>query len=919
MSFASDIKAVALEEEMKRSFLDYSMSVIVARALPDVRDGLKPVHRRILYGMKEAGNDYNRPYRKSARVVGDVMGKYHPHGDQAIYDAMVRMAQPFSLRVLLVDGQGNFGSMDGDPAAAMRYTEARLSKAAHELLEDIDKETIDFQPNYDGSTEEPVVLPARFPNLLVNGASGIAVGMATNIPPHNLGEVIQACCALIDNPDCSLEELMQFVPGPDFPTGGILVGRSRLLEAYRTGKAMITIRGKTSIEPMRGDRQAIIIEEIPFQVNKARMIERIAEVAQEKIIEGISDLRDESDRHGVRVVIELKRDAVAEVVLNQLYQYTQLQTSFGINMLALNQGRPEQLSLKGICQAFLAFREEVIVKRTRYELRKARERAHLLVGLAIAVANIDPVIALIRKAPDRQTAKTQLIETAWNAETVMPLLAVVAVPSSTALKEGLYYLSEPQAQAILDLRLHRLTGLEREKIAAELEEVAKQIQGYLEILKDRGLILGILRTELLEIQEKFATPRRTTIEDAELDVDEEDLIQREDMVVTVSLGGYIKRVPLSTYRAQRRGGKGRSGMTTKEEDLVSDIFVANTHSPVLFFSSTGKVYQLKVYRLPLGSPQAKGRSMVNLLPLSPGETITTVMVLKEEEHLWDQMFVVFATSLGHVRRNRLSDFLNIKSSGKIAMKLDEGESLIAVLGCTENDDVMLSTQAGKTIRFHISEVRIFAGRDSNGVRGIRLTENDRIISMTILSQAVATTEEREAYLQASRNREEEEGSADNAADSNAGSQEVSSVLSSERFAELESLEQFILTITVNGYGKRTSAYEYRTTGRGGSGIDSIIVNARNGGVIASFPVEDTDQILLVSDKGQLIRCPVHGIRIAGRRTQGVRIFNLGEGEEVVACSRIPGENAEDSTENGHEESEVETEINAEEVENHEPE
>jgi DNA gyrase subunit A len=882
---------------MKRSYLDYAMSVIVSRALPDVRDGLKPVHRRILYAMKEAGNEYNRPYRKSARTVGDVMGKYHPHGNMAIYDAMVRLAQDFSLRLTLIDGQGNFGSMDGDPAAAERYTEARLSKPAHALLEDIDKDTVDFQPNYDDSMTEPKVLPARFPNILVNGGSGIAVGMATNIPTHNLGEVLDACCAVIDNPHITPEELLNIVPGPDFPTGATIIGRGGIFEAYRTGRGSIVIRGKTHFETLRGDREAIIIDEVPYQVNKARMIERIAEVVKEKIIEGISDLRDESDRQGLRVVIELKRDAVPDVVLNQLYRYTALQTSFGINMLALNHGRPEQMSLKQILEAFVEFREEVILRRTRFELARAREKAHLFVGLAIAVANIDPIIALIRAAADRQVAKTQLMERDWPSAAVASLITLVE-PDREVVGDT-YRLSDAQAQAILDLRLHRLTGLERDKIAADLQELVDQIAEYLKILASRQLVLDILRKELIEMKEQFATPRRTSIEEGDSEVDMEDLIQREDMVVTVSMNGYIKRVPLSTYRSQRRGGKGRAGMATRDEDIVSDVFVANTHSPVLFFSSIGRVYQMKAYRLPLATPQARGRPMINMLPLSEGETISTVMVLPEEENLWNEMFVMFATSRGNVRRNRLSDFLNIKANGKIAMKLDEGENLIAVQVCTENDDVLLSTRNGKCIRFHVKEIRIFVGRDSNGVRGIRLVGNDEVISMGIVGQMVLSTEERDAYLrQAAKARQALEGGSDaeDFGDENGDGPADGLKLSPERILELAEREQFILTVTERGFGKRSSSYGYRTTGRGGMGVDSIIVNDRNGGVVASFPVDPTDQIMLVTDGGQLIRCPVHDIRIAGRRTQGVTIFKVENIEKVVAVSRIPmGEEDEEDT------------------------
>lgn len=899
---SSDIKPIAIEEEMKRSYLDYAMSVIVSRALPDVRDGLKPVHRRILYAMKDSGNDYNRPHRKSARTVGDVMARYHPHGDMAIYDALVRMAQDFSLRVPLIDGQGNFGSMDGDPAAASRYTEARLSRPAHDLLEDIERDTVDFQPNYDDSTEEPKVLPAKYPNILINGGNGIAVGMATNIPTHNLNEVIDACCALIENPELTTEEIMQYVPGPDFPTGGTIVGRSGIFDAYRTGRGSIVIRGKSHVESIRNDREAIIIDEIPYQVNKARMIERIAEIVKEKVIEGISDLRDESDRDGMRIVIELKRDAVADVVLNQLYRYTALQTSFGINMLAIYRNRPEQMPIKRILEAFLEFREEVILRRTRFELGKAREKAHLFVGLAIAVANIDLIIELIRAASDRVVAKERLLAQRWPATAVSPLLAIVENVGHDTLAESTYQLTEEQANAILDLRLHRLTGLEREKIANDLSELAAKIREYLEILGSRQRVLEIMTNELRQIKELHGTPRRTEIEEGDSAVDMEDLIQREDMVVTVSMGGYIKRVPLSTYRAQRRGGKGRAGMTTKQEDLVQDVFVANTHSPVLFFTTKGKVYQLKVYRLPLGNPQAKGRPMVNLLPLSEGETVSTVLVLPDDTSDWDTRNIMFATSRGNVRRNRLSDFLNIKSNGKIAMKLDENEDLISVHTCTEQDDVLLATAAGKSIRFNVDEIRVFAGRDSNGVRGIKLAKDDAVISMTILAQSTITMEERNSYLKmAARLRQQGDEEIIESDETTEAATDVQ--ITQERFDELATGEQFILTITENGFGKRSSAYEYRTTGRGGLGIDSIIVNARNGGVVAAFPVEPTDQIMLVTDAGKLIRCPIHDVRIAGRRTQGVTIFRVAEDEKVVAVSRIPGDQLNHSDE-GDEEIEV---------------
>ncbi|MCH8809962.1 MAG: DNA gyrase subunit A, partial [Proteobacteria bacterium] len=743
-----DVKPVNIEDEMRRSYLDYAMSVIVARALPDIRDGLKPVHRRILYAMKEAGYDWNRVYRKSARVVGDVMGIYHPHGDQAIYDAMVRMAQTFSMRLPLIDGQGNFGSMDGDPAAAMRYTEVRLQRVASEaLLEDIDRDTVDFQANYDETTNEPVVLPARFPNLLVNGAGGIAVGMATNIPPHNLGEVIDACCAYIDNREISINELMEIVPGPDFPTGAVILGRGGIRDGYHTGRGALRIRGKAQIEEFRKDRQAIIITEIPYLVNKARMVERIAEVVREKTIEGVSDLRDESDRHGLRVVVELRRDVEPEVVLNQLYRYTSLQTSFGINMVAINGGRPETLDLKQIISAFVVFREEVITRRTIFELGKARDRAHVLVGLAIAVANIDLVITLIRGAPDPAAAREALLARDWPAEDVAPLMKLIDEPGRVVAEDGTCRLSEAQARAILELRLQRLTGLEREKIVGELEELSLQIEDYLEILDSRERLMSILRGELIEMKERFATPRRTTIEESGLEHDDEDLIQREDMVVTVSHGGYIKRVPLSTYRAQRRGGKGRAGMATRDEDFVSKVFVCNTHTPMLFFSSRGMVYKLKVYRLPLGSPQARGKALVNLLPLRKGETITTAMPLPEDEATWGEMYVMFATSRGGVRRNRLSDFTHVMANGKIAMKIEEADGrLVNVRTCTEDDDVLLAGAGGKCIRFPVTEVRVFFGRTSTGVRGIRLVGGGEVISMTILRHAALSIEERDAYL-----------------------------------------------------------------------------------------------------------------------------------------------------------------------------
>jgi DNA gyrase subunit A len=884
---AHDITPVTIEEEMRRSYLDYAMSVIVARALPDVRDGLKPVHRRILHAMKEAGYDYNRPYRKSARVVGDVMGKYHPHGGEAIYDALVRMAQDFSMRLPLLDGQGNFGSMDGDPPAAMRYTEVRLARAANGLLDDIEKETVDFQANYDESTVEPTVLPARIPNLLVNGAGGIAVGMATNIPPHNLGEVVDACLAYVEDPAISIDALMRHLPGPDFPTGAEILGRSGIREAFHTGRGSVVMRGKTHVETLRKDREAIVVTEIPYQVNKARMIERIAEVVQEKIIEGISDLRDESDRDGVRVVIELKREAMPEIVLNQLYRYTPLQTTFGVNMLALTGGRPELMNIKQVIAAFIAFREEVITRRTRFELRKAQERAHILVGLVIAVANIDDVIALIRNAPDPATARDQLMARPWPALDTAPLIALIDEPGRGVAEDGTYRLSEAQARAILDLRLQRLTGLERDKIAAEMDEIAKLISDLQDILASRPRRLAILRDELGEMKTEFATPRRTKLTENEFEHDIEDLIQREDMVVTVTHGGYVKRVPLSSYRAQRRGGKGRSAMSTRDEDFVSRLFITDTHTPMLCFSTTGMVYKLKVYRLPLGTPQARGKAWVNLLPLDEGETISTLMPLPEDETTWDKMTVMFATSTGDVRRNQLSDFANVKANGKIAMKLNPGERLVGVETCSADQDVLLATAGGKGIRFAVDDVRVFFSRSSTGVRGIRLAEGDSVISLSILRHVEATPEERVAYVALANARRRAGGEAEpDAVEPSEPGVEGPATLSPERFAELEAAEELLLTVTANGFGKRTSAYEYRITNRGGQGIANIETSERNGPVVASFPVAPRDQIMLVTDGGQLMRCPVNDIRIAGRRTQGVVLFKVGEGETVVSVSRL---------------------------------
>ncbi len=889
---AQDITPVDISEEMRRSYLDYAMSVIVSRALPDVRDGLKPVHRRIIYSMYENGYDYNRPFRKSARIVGDVLGKYHPHGDSSVYEAMVRMAQPFSMRVPMVDGQGNFGSMDGDGAAAMRYTEARLAKVAHALIEDIDEDTVDFMPNYDESLQEPTVLPARYPNLLVNGTNGIAVGMATNIPPHNLGEIISACCAYIDNPDITIDELINYVPGPDFPTGGLILGQSGAKSAYYTGRGSVMMRAKCTIEEIRKDKEAIIVHEIPYQVNKAALVQRIAELVKDKKLEGISDIRDESDRQGVRVVIEIKRDFQADVILNQLYKFTPLQTSFGMNMLAINGGRPMMMNLKEIIAAFIEFREEVIRRRTIYELNKARDRAHTLVGLAIAVENIDPVIELIRTAPSPQEAKDALLSKAWPAGDVEPLVILIDEPDRK-VENGHYHLSEAQAKAILDLKLQRLTGLERDKIHQELINLGDEIKECLSILASREKLYGIMRDELVAIKDEYATPRCTKIEDIEFDQDVESLIQREEMVVTVTEAGYIKRVPLNAYRAQKRGGKGKSGMATKDEDFVSRLFVASTHSPVLFFSSKGLVYKLKVYKLPLGSPTSKGKPFVNLLPLDEGENITTIMRLPENEADCKDLSIIFATKSGMVRRNSLMDFVNVQSNGKIAMKLDDDDKLINVRICTENDDIMLATRYGKCIRFPVTEVRVFVGRNSVGVRGIKLADNDEVISMSILNHSDATSEQRDEYakvVSAIKRMENENG---NDVEIKAVDTGLLNILSPAEFEQMKANEQFILTVTCTGYGKRSSSYEYRVTGRGGSGIANMEMSARNKEVVSSFPIDDNNQIMMVTDGGKLIRMPVEDIRVAGRKTQGVILFRTAEDEKVMSVTWLDADSEDE--------------------------
>ncbi len=878
----TDIAPITIEDEMQRSYLDYAMSVIVSRALPDARDGLKPVHRRILFAMREGGYDSSKPYKKSARIVGDVMGKYHPHGDSAIYDAMVRMAQDFSMRLPLVDGQGNFGSMDGDPAAAMRYTEARLNKVAETLLEDIDKDTVDFQPNYDESQLEPTVLPARFPNLLVNGAGGIAVGMATNIPPHNLGEVIEGCCAYVDDPDITTDALIDIIPGPDFPTGGLILGRNGIMGMYHNGRGSILMRSKTSIEEIRKDKSAIIVHEIPFQVNKSRLLERIAECVREKTIEGISDLRDESDRDGVRVVIELKRDAIPDVVLNQLFKHTPLQTSFGANMLALNYGRPQTLALREFIKAFVDFREETIAKRTIFELGKARDRAHILAGLAVAVANIDEIIAIIRTASDPTDAKNKLVARKWPAADVAPLIKLIDDPQYFVSDDGTYQMSEIQAKAILDLRLHRLTALERDKIGDELKEVCAEIERCLKILGSRDELMRVLREELVEIKERFATPRRTELVADEHETDLEDLIQREDMVVTVSSAGYVKRVPLSTYRAQKRGGKGRTGMQTKDEDFVTDLFVANTHTPVLFFTTRGIVHKMKVYRLPLGTPQARGKAFVNLLPLEQGETISVVMPLPEDESTWDNLDVIFATSHGTVRRNSLEDFKNVRANGLIAMKLEGDEKLIDVRTCTDKNDIVLSTRKGKAIRFGVADLRVFKSRNSTGIRGIKLMPGDEVVSISIVNSVEVSAEERLAYLKrASQLRNQEDGEMD---EEETVTTDVT--LTEDRFQQLAAQEDFLLAVTSRGYGKRTSAYEYRTTGRGGSGIWNMKLSSKNGEIVGSFNIKDSDEAMLVTDGGQLIRMPVGDVRFVGRQTQGVTLFRIEGDEQVVSAAII---------------------------------
>jgi DNA gyrase subunit A len=883
----NEISPISIEEEMRKSYLDYAMSVIVSRALPDVRDGLKPVHRRILYTMYENGFTPDKPYKKSARIVGDVMGKYHPHGNLAIYDAMVRMAQDFSLRLPLIDGQGNFGSVDGDPPAADRYTESRLAKSAMPLLDDLESDTVDYTLNYSNEFREPSVLPAKFPNLLVNGAGGIAVGMATNMAPHNLGEVIDATLAVIENPSITLEELLPIIPGPDFPTGAIILGRAGIKSAFSTGRGSIIMRSRVETETIRKDRQALIVTEIPYQTNKSTMIEKIAEMVRDKKIEGISDIRDESSREGMRVVIELKRDAEPEIVLNQLWRFSQLQSSFSVNNIALSRGKPEQLTLLDLLTTFISFREEVITRRTKFLLKKARDRAHVLVGLAIAVANIDEVIRLIRASRDASEARAALMGRDWPAKMLEPLIQLIADPRHKLNPDGTYRLSEEQTRAILDLRLQRLTQLGLEEISAELEKLAVEIKDYLEILGSRARVRSIIKDELTDVKTNFATPRRTEIIENEGEVDDEDLIQREDMVVTVSHSGYVKRVPLSAYRAQRRGGKGRAGVQMKDEDFVTKLFVANTHTPILFFSSLGMVYRLKTWRLPIGSPQSRGKAMINLLPLAVGERITTIMPMPEDPASWATMNIMFATRSGDVRRNELTEFETINKGGKIAMKLEDGDMIAGVEICTDADDVMLTTKLGQCIRFAVADLRVFQSRGSTGVRGIKLAAEDHVISMSILRHVEATTEERAAFIKMSRavaGEETEAGPSDEEA-------VAETSISQERYAEMGAAEQVVLTVSANGYGKRTSSFEYRISGRGGKGITAMVVNGRNGPLVASFPVEESDELMLVTDGGQLIRCPVHDIRKAGRSTQGVTLIDTAKDEHVVSVERISEEEA----------------------------
>ena len=879
---AYDGPAISITQEMKTSYLDYAMSVIVSRAIPDLRDGLKPVHRRILYAMHETNNTHDKPYRKSSRPVAEAMGKYHPHGDGAIYDALVRMAQDFSMSLVLLDGQGNFGSMDGDKAAAYRYTEVRMEKSAQALLADIDKDTVDFQLNYDGKDTEPTVLPARYPNMLVNGAGGIAVGMATNIPPHNLGEVVDATLALIEDPDLTSEQLIDYIPGPDFPTGGVMLGRSGARKAYLEGRGSVVNRAKTRIEELRKDRWAIIIEEIPYQVNKAAMIEKIAAEVRDKRIEGVAHVQDESDRNGVRVVVELKRDATAEVVLNQLFRYTPMQTSFGCNMLALNGGRPEQLTLRRFLTCFIDFREEVVARRTAFELRKARERSHVLCGLAVAVSNVDEIVATIRASNDASQARLKLMERRWPAADIADYIRLIDDPTHTMNDDGTYNLSETQARAILELRLQRLTQIGVKEVTDELAVLASKIKEYLEILSSRERIMGIISDELREVKENFAVPRRTEIIEWSGDMMDEDLIEREEMVVTVTAGGYIKRTALADFRAQKRGGKGLQGMSTKDEDVVTTLFVANTHTQLLFFTTDGMAYKMKTWRLPLGGRTAKGKAIVNILPIPAGVSVAAIMPVDRDEAEWGDLQIVFATTQGDVRRNRLSDFTNVRSNGKIAMKLPEGVELVNARICSEDDDVMLTTNSGRAIRFASTDLRVMNSRASTGVRGIRLNGDDMVVSMSVIRHFEATPEERAAYLKMRRAMagltDEDAGEEDVPADPN---------FSQERYEEMAAVENLILTITRGGSGKLSSSHDYPVRGRGGMGVAAMDKAMRGGPVVASFPVGLVDQIMLVTSTGQSIRCPIDGISFRSRNAGGVRVFNTSRDEQVVSVAYIP--------------------------------
>ena len=892
-----DIQSVSLVGEMRKSYLDYAMSVIVSRAIPDACDGLKPVHRRILYAMYEGGYDYNKAFKKSARIVGEVMGKYHPHGDSAIYESLVRMAQDFSMRVPLIDGQGNFGSIDDDPAAAMRYTESRLEKISHTMLDDLDKDTVDFVPNYDGHEKEPKVLPARFPNLLVNGSGGIAVGMATNIPPHNLGEVIDACLGYIENNDITIEDVIKIVPGPDFPTGGIILGRSGHDSAARTGRGSVVMRGRHKIEKKSGGKNVIVITEIPYQVNKAKLVEKIAELVKEKKIEGITDLRDESDRDGIRVVIELRKDAMEEVIINQLYSFTELQCNFSVNMLALNYGQPKLMNLLEVIKIFVDFRFNVTTRRTNFLLNRARDKTHILIGLAVAVANIDEIVDLIKKSKDVSEAREKLLARAWPVGLIETMIKLVQ-DKGNIVKDGNFYFTETQARAILEMRLARLTGLEMEKINEELKALALEISGYLELLSDRLKMLELVKKELIAVKDEFATPRKSTIEDSEFEVDIEDLIPKEEMVVVATMNGYIKRVALSSYRTQRRGGKGRSAMDVREEDIATDIFATKTHTPILFFSSKGKCYKLKTYKLPLGTPQARGRALVNLLPLEADEKISTILALPENEESWKDLSIVFATSNGDIRRNSMDQFVDIRSSGKIAMKLEGDEALIGVALSTEKDDILLSTKNGKCIRFPVAKLRVFQSRNSTGVRGIKLESGNKVIALSIIKHAGEDSEIKEKYLKIDlekrlelrdaliHNKKLAENPSDDLLIQPLEIRQIKGAELDQKIIEQMAFdEEFILTITENGYGKRSSAYEYRITNRGGSGITNIITSKRNGLVVASFTVESKDQVMIITDKGTLIRTEIASVRISGRNTQGVTLIKTKD-ETVVSVARI---------------------------------